>query len=60
MYIKLRKVFVHTLLNHPVKGIIKLGNPNTCAEVKLCLFLFTLTLEIACHETKVLKTVSSG
>ena len=28
---------VTTLLENP-KGPVKLGNPNTCAEVKLCYF----------------------
>ena len=42
---------VTTLLGYP-KGPVELGNPNTCAEVKLC-FFFMPTLEIVCRETKV-------
>ena len=40
---------VTTLLINP-KGPVELGNPNTGAEIKLYLFLYTLNL----------KTVSSG
>ena len=32
------------------RNLVELGNPNTCAEVKLCLFLFTLTLKIVCSK----------
>ena len=42
------------------KGLVKLGYPNICAEVKLSLFLFMPALEIVCHETEVLNSVSSG
>ena len=31
------------------------GNPNTCAEVNQCLFLFKPALEIVCRETEVFK-----
>ena len=34
------------------KGPVELGNPNTCAEVKLC--LCNPALEIVCHENEVL------
>ena len=50
-------MFVKTLLGDP-RGPVELGNPNTCAEVKLCLFLFTSALEIICRETEILNTVS--
>ena len=46
---------VSTLLKNP-KGPVELGNPNTCAEVKLYLFLFTSALKIVCRETKVFET----
>ena len=46
-----------TLLGNP-KGPVKLGNPNTSAEVKLyLLFLFILAQEIVWRETEVLNTV---
>ena len=45
MYIKLRKVFVHTLLNHPV--FEKIINLNNNAEKKL---LF-LSLNNAMHKS---------
>ena len=38
-------------LNRPVK----LRNPNTSAEAKLCLLFFIPTQEIVCREAKVLK-----
>ena len=56
---KMSFLAVTTSLGNP-KGPVKPGNPNTCAEIKLRLFLFTSVLEIACRETEVLKTVSSG
>ena len=46
-----------TLLRIP-KGLVELGNSNTCAEVKLC--LFPSVVAIVCHKIEVLKTVSSG
>ena len=48
--VKFFKLSVTTLPGNP-KGPIELGNPNNCAEVKLCLFLFMLALEIVCRET---------
>ena len=43
------------------KGLVELDNRNTIAEAKLCLFLFFIPAqEIACRETEVLNTVSSG
>ena len=45
---------VTALLGNP-KGPVELGHPNTCAEVKLCLFLFIPAQEIVCSEVKVLK-----
>ena len=39
---------------------VELGNPNTCAEAKLCLFLFMAALEIVCCETEIFKTISFG
>ena len=50
---------VTTLLGNS-KGPVKQANLNTCAKVKLCLFLFMPALEIVCRETEVLNTVSSG
>ena len=32
--------------------LVELGNPNTCAEVKLCLFLFMSGLEYYCEIPK--------
>ena len=40
------------LLGNP-KEPVELGNLNTCADVKLCLFM--PALEIVLHETEVLK-----
>ena len=40
-----------TLLWNP-RGSIEQGNPNTCAEVKLCLFFKIPVQEVACCETK--------
>ena len=37
------------------KRLVELGNPNTCAELKLCLFLLTSAPEKVCCETEVLK-----
>ena len=54
-----RFLFVTTLLGN-TKGPVELDIPNTCAEVKLCLFLFMPAQEIVCRKTEVLKTVSSG
>ena len=48
------KLLVTTLLENP-KGPVELGNPNTCAEAKLCLFLCMPALEIVYRKTKVLK-----
>ena len=45
---------VTNLLENP-KRPVEPGNPNTCEETKLCLFLFMPALEIVCRETKVLK-----
>ena len=45
---------VTNLLENP-KRPVEPGNLNTCAETKLCLFLFMPALEIVCRETKVLK-----
>ena len=53
---KLKYRDVTTLLGNP-KGPIELGNPNICAEAKLCLFLFTSALEIVCRKIELLKTV---
>ena len=47
------------LLGNP-KKLVKLDNPKTYAEVKLCLFLYTSALKIVCRETQVLNTVASG
>ena len=33
---------------------VELGNPNTSAKVKLCLFLCIPAVEIVCSETEVL------
>ena len=43
-----------TLLGNP-KESFELGNPNACAEVKLCFFCFFFmsALEIVCCETEV-------
>ena len=46
-----------TLLLENPKGQVELDNPNICAEVKLCLFLFMPALEIVCRDTKILTTV---
>ena len=51
------KLSVTTLLGNP-KGPVQLGNPKTCFEVKVCLFLFMSVFEIVCRDTEVLKTVS--
>ena len=53
----LKNRIVTTLFKNP-KRLVKLGNINTCAEVKLCLFM--PALEIVCRKTEVLNTVSSG
>ena len=42
------------------KGPVELGSTNTCAQVKLCLFLFTSALEIVFRETEVFKIVNSA
>ena len=42
------------------KDQLNIGNPNTCAEVKLRLLLFMPTLEIVCRETEAFNTVISG
>ena len=47
-------ITVSTLLGN-LKGLVELDSPNTCAEVKLFLFLFMPALEIVCRETEVLK-----
>ena len=46
-----------TLLGN-LKVPVELGDQNTCAKVKLCLFLFTPALETVCRDTEVYKTVS--
>ena len=43
-----------TLLVNP-KGLIELGNPNSCAEAKLYLFSFMPALEIVRRESEVLQ-----
>ena len=52
------KIGVAILLGNP-KEYITVANPNTCTEVKLCLFLFMSALEAVCSDTEVFKTVSS-
>ena len=37
-----------------------IGNPNTCAEVKLCLFLFMPALKVVCRKTEALNTANSA
>ena len=44
----MKKVKIVTTLLGNLKGPVELGNSNTCAKVKLCLFLFTSALEIVC------------
>ena len=56
---RIKILSVTTLLGN-LKEPVELGDPITCANVKLCLFLFMPALEIVFRETKVLKTVSSG
>ena len=51
-------IIVTTGLGNP-KRSVEQGNPNFCAEAKLCLF-FTPAQEIVCRETEFLHTVSSG
>ena len=46
-----------TILLGNSKGPIELGNTNICAEVKLCLLLFILAVEILCRETEVFTRV---
>ena len=55
-----RKLSFVTILLGNSKGPVELNNPNICAEVKLCLFLFTSALEIVCHKTEVFETVNSS
>ena len=50
-------VSVTTLLGN-LKGRIELSNTNTCAEVKLSLFLFMPAIEMVCRVSKVLNTLS--
>ena len=38
-----------TLFGNP-KGPVKLDNPNTCAETKLCPILFYSGKEVVCYE----------
>ena len=47
-------ITVTTLLGIP-RGSVERSNLNSCAEIKLCLFLFIPALEIVCREIKVLK-----
>ena len=49
-----------TTLLEKLKGPVELGNPNTSAKAKLCLFLFIPDLGIVCCKTKVVQTSSSG
>ena len=45
-----------TLLWNP-RGPIEQGNLNTCAEIKLCLFLFIPAQKVVCCETEAFCTV---
>ena len=49
--------FIVTTLLGDLKRPFELGNPNTCAEVKLCCF-FMPAQKIVCRDTEVLNTVS--
>ena len=49
---------VSQLCSEIQKDQLTIGNPNTCAEIKLC--LFKPALEIVCCQTEVLDIVSSG
>ena len=40
---------LQNLFGNP-KGPLELGNPNTCAETKLCLNLFISAQEVVCYE----------
>ena len=51
-------ITVTTGLGNP-KRPVELGNPNTCAEAKLCLF-FIPAQEIVSRETEFFHRVSSG
>ena len=42
----------HNFTREP-KGLLKLGNPHICAEVKLCLCFFMPALEIVYREIEV-------
>ena len=59
IYIYCQYRFVTTLLGNP-KGSVELGSSNSCAAVRLCLFLFMPAPKIVCRETEVLNTVSFG
>ena len=59
MYSRTQATDYTTLRRNP-KDPVELGNLNTSAEVKLCLFLFMPVLKIVCRGIEVLKTVSSG
>ena len=49
-----------TLLGNS-RGPVEVGNPSTCAEVKLCLlFLFILAQEIVCRKTEIFNRANSG
>ena len=47
-------VLATTLLGNLTEPL-ELAHPNTCAEAKLCLFLFMPVLGIVCRKIKVLK-----
>ena len=51
---KILLVYLTTLLKK-LKRTVESRYPNTCAEVKLCLFLFTLTLEMVATRLNFLK-----
>ena len=50
---------LQTLLGNS-KGPVEQGNRNTCAEVKLCLFLFLSVQEIVCRETEAFYATNFG
>ena len=43
------KSLSQTLFGNP-KGPVELGNPNTCAETKLCLNFILFRLKKSCYE----------